>query len=102
MKRVDEHMSERMSTGAINEAACHVLKEIVRLLGSHEGNNLIRILLEKGPLPPTKLISYSGISSTTFNNVMKALVGCNLTYRKVHEDSARTVTYQITCLVRKY
>jgi hypothetical protein len=70
------------------------LREIYRLLGTHDGNNVIRLLLREDSIRTNDIIAKSGIQPARFHVVMKALVLCQVVDRKVHDD--RSVSYSIS------
>jgi hypothetical protein len=70
------------------------LREIYRLVGSPDGNNILRQLLKEEPMRTSELIAKSGIPSGRLHVLMKALVLCLVVDRKVHDD--RGVSYNIS------
>jgi DNA-binding HxlR family transcriptional regulator len=70
------------------------LREIYRLLGTQDGNAIVRLLLNKGSIRTKELITSSGIPPARFHVIMRTLVICQVVDRKVHED--RSVSYSIS------
>ena len=70
------------------------LREIYRLLGTPEGNSVVRILLQKESMRATELMKESKVSDPKFYVIMRALVMCQVVDRKVHAD--RSVSYNIS------
>ena len=70
------------------------LREIYRLLGTSEGNIVVRLLLQEESIRTNELIAKSGILPARFHVLMKAFVLCQVVDRKVHDD--RGVSYSIS------
>ena len=72
------------------------LREIYRLLGSEDGNTIIRILLKKKnePIKSGELMEESAIPAPRFYPLIKALVLCQVVEKKVHTD--RSVSYSLS------
>lgn len=78
-----------------NEATAWVgLRELYRLIGSEDGNLVIRILLQKESVRTSDLIADTKILPARFHNLMKALVLSGVVDKKVHQD--RSVWYNIS------
>ncbi len=70
------------------------LREIYKLIGSTDGNTLVRLLLKNNKMRTHELIEKSQIPASKFHLLIKALVTCQVVDRTVHQD--RSVSYQIS------
>jgi hypothetical protein len=70
------------------------LREIYRLLGTAEGNNIVRTLLQKESMRATELMKESKVTDPKFYVTIRALVMCQVVDRKVHTD--RSVSYRVS------
>ena len=71
------------------------LKEMYSLLGTTEGNDVVRILLkQKQPIRTKDLLSKSKLTESKFHPLMKALTLCQIVDKKVLQD--RSVVYSIS------
>jgi len=70
------------------------LREIYRLLGTSDGNIVVRLLLQEESIRTNEIMAKSGILPARFHVLMKALVLCQVVDRKVHDD--RGVSYSIS------
>jgi hypothetical protein len=71
------------------------LKEIYNLLGTTEGNDIVRILLkQKQPIRTRDLLYKSKLTESKFHPLMKALTLCQVVDKKVLQD--RSVVYSIS------
>lgn len=69
------------------------LREIYKLIGSTDGNTLVRLLLNK-EMRTNELIEKSQIPTSKFHVLMKALVASQVLEKKVHQD--RSVWYKVS------
>jgi len=88
------HSYIRMQQTKNEEIAWLGLREIYRLLGTPEGNSVVRTLLQKESMRATELMKESKVSDPKFYVIMRALVICQVVDRKVHVD--RSVSYSIS------
>jgi DNA-binding IclR family transcriptional regulator len=77
-----------------DQVAWFGLREIYRLIGTPEGNTILRLLLRKESMRTSELMEESKIPLPKFHVVMKALVLCQILEKKVHQD--RSVWYSIS------
>jgi hypothetical protein len=70
------------------------LREIYRLLGTPDGNSVVRTLLRYKAMKATELMKESQVADPKFYLIMRALVMCQVVDRKVHSD--RSVSYSIS------
>lgn len=70
------------------------LREIYRLVGSPEGNQIVRTLIKEPKMRSTQLMEKSEVSESKFHPIMRALVLCQLVEKKVLPD--RGVEYNIS------
>ncbi len=70
------------------------LREIYKLIGSTDGNTVVRLLLINNEMRTNELIEKSRIPVSKFHVLMKALVTCQVIDKKVHQD--RSVTYKVS------
>lgn len=69
------------------------LREIYKLLGTHEANKIVKLLLN-GPIRSTQLMEKSHVPESKFHPLIRALLQCQVLEKQILSD--RGVPYSIS------